>query len=162
MKKLLMLAIQLAALLPATVFAATSEVGVWRLTSAISVDEETGSTTNRFGAKPDGYIIFSPDGYMSVVINAEGRQPVSGSPEKLTEEQARLYSTMTAHAGKYRISDGRLIHRVDVAHDPKMVGADLLRSLRFLSDNQLESTLPPITTPAGKKMRIVLLWQRVN
>jgi len=87
---------------------------------------------------------------------------ISGNPEKLTEEQARLFSTMTAHAGKYRISVGRLIHRVDVAHDPKMVGADLQRSLRFLSENQLESTLPPITTPAGKKMRIVLLWQRVK
>ena len=162
MKKLLMLALQLAALLPLTVFAASSEVGVWRLTSMISVDEATGATTNHFGAKPDGYIIFSPDGYMSVVINADGRQPISGNPEKLTEEQARLFSTMTAHAGKYRISEGRLIHRVDVAHDPKMVGTDLQRSLRFLSDNQLEGTLPPITTPAGKKLRMVLLWQRVN
>ena len=162
MKRLLMLAFQLAALLPLTVFAAPSEVGVWRLTSMISVDEETGVITNRFGAKPDGYIIFSPDGYMSVVINADGRQPISGNPEKLTEEQARLFSTMTAHAGKYRISEGRLIHRVDVAHDPKMVGTDLQRSLRFLNDNQLESTLPPIITPAGKKIRIVLLWQRVK
>jgi len=160
MKKMLLLA--LAALLPLTVLAASSEVGVWRLTSAVSVDEETGATTNRFGARPDGYIIFSPDGYMSVVINAEGRQPISGNPEKLTEEQARLFSTMTAHAGKYKIIEGRLIHHVDVAHDPKMVGTDLLRSLRFLSDSQLESTLPPVTTPAGKKMRIVLLWQRVN
>ena len=160
MKKLLLLV--LAALLPLPVLAASSEVGVWRLSSAVSVDEETGATTNRFGARPDGYIIFSPDGYMSVVINAEGRQPISGNPEKLTEEQARLFSTMTAHAGKYKIIEGRLIHRVDVAHDPKMVGTDLLRSLRFLSDNQLESTLPPITTPAEKKLRIVLLWQRVN
>ena len=160
MKKLLLLA--LAALLPLTVLAASSEVGVWRLTSAVTVDEETGATTNRFGTRPDGYIIFSPDGYMSVVINAEGRQPTSGNPEKLAEEQARLFSTMTAHAGKYKIIEGRLIHRVDVAHDPKMVGTDLLRSLRFLSDNQLESTISPITTPAGKKMRVVLLWQRVN
>ena len=105
MKKLLLLA--LAALLPLTALAASSEVGVWRLTSAVSVDEETGATTNRFGARPDGYIIFSPDGYMSVVINAEGRQPISGNPEKLTEEQARLFSTMTAHAGKYKIIEGR-------------------------------------------------------
>jgi hypothetical protein len=162
MKRLLTLMLALAAALPLNAFAASPEVGVWRLASAIGVDEETGATTNRFGAKPDGYIIFSPDGYMSVVINAEGRQPISGNPEKLVEEQARLFSTMTAHAGKYKISDGRLIHRVDVAHDPKMVGADLLRSLHFVNDNQLESTLPPVTTPDGRKMRVVLLWNRVK
>lgn len=162
MKTLLLLASQLVALLPATAFAATSEVGVWRLTSMISVDEETGAVTSRFGAHPDGYLIFTPDGYMSVVINAEGRKPMSGKPETLTEEQAALFATMTAHAGRYRISEGRLIHRVDVAHDPQMVGIDLLRSLRFLNDDQLESTVPVVITPAGKKIRTVLLWQRVK
>jgi len=146
--------------MPMTVFAATSEVGVWRLVSAISVDEETSATANRFGEKPDGYAIFSPDGYMSVIINAEGRQPVSGPPEKRAEEQSRLFSTMTAHAGKYSIVDGRLINKVDVAHDPKMIGTDLIRRIRFLNDNQFESTISPITTQDGRRMRIVLLWER--
>jgi hypothetical protein len=162
MKRLLMLVLQLAVLAPMTAFASSPEVGVWRLTSVVAVEEETGATTNRFGAKPDGYLIFSPDGYMSVVINADGLQPISGNPEKLTEEKARLFSTMTAHAGKYQISEGRLIHRVDVAHDPKMVGTDLQRTLRFLNDNLLESTVPPITNPDGKKVRVVLLWKRVH
>lgn len=161
MKKLLMVLLGLALLMPG-VSSAASEVGVWRLSTFVMVDEVSGQSSNRFGARPDGYIIFSPDGYMSVVINAEGRTPMSGSPDRATEEKASLFSTMTAHAGKYKVVEGQLVHRVDVAHDPKMVGADLLRSLRFLDDDTLESTLPTATTPDGKKLRGVLVWKRVK
>ncbi|MFV0334226.1 MAG: lipocalin-like domain-containing protein [Tropicimonas sp.] len=142
--------------------ALASEVGVWRLVSAVGVDEESGETFDRFGARPDGYLIFTESGYMSVVINAEGREPLTGNPETATEEQAGLFSTMTAHAGAYEIVDGRLIHPVDVAHDPAMVGKDLIREVSFISDDEIESIVPSFTTPSGRRVHLVLRWQRLN
>lgn len=148
----------LAALAPAV----ASEVGVWRLVSAVGVDEDSGATFQRFGATPAGYAIFTTGGHMSVVINAEGRAPLSGNAETTTAEQARLFSTMTAHAGAYEIVDNRLFHRVDVAHDPKMVGADLIRELSFVGDDELRSRVPSFTTPDGKRVHIDLVWRRVE
>lgn len=142
--------------------AAASEVGVWRLVGAIAVDEDTGATFNRFGEKPDGYAIFTASGYMSVVINAETRQPLSGNPETATEERAGLFSTMTAHAGKYEVVEGRLIHPVDVAHDPAMIGADLIRELTIVGDDELRSTVPSFTTPSGRRLHIDLTWRRLD
>lgn len=162
MKKFLMIVLGFVFLQSNATAANTSEVGVWRLSSFVMENEESGQASNRFGEHPDGYLIFSTSGYMSVVINAERRVPMSGNLEKATEEKASLFSSMTAHAGKYKVIDGRLIHRVDVAHDPKMVGTDLLRSLRFLDSDTLESTLPTTTTPDGKKLRGVLVWKRVD
>lgn len=137
-----------------------NEVGTWRLISAVGVDEDSGATFNRFGEKPDGYAIFTAGGYMSVVINAEGRAPLSGPEDK--DGQARLFSTMTAHAGAYEVVDSRLIHRVDVAHDPSMVGKDLFRELTFIGNDELESVVPSFTTPDGRKVHIVLRWQRLE
>jgi hypothetical protein len=158
----LMLGTLLAILSMSQAYAEPSEVGVWRLTSIVFVDEATGAKSDRFGAKPDGYAIFTPGGYMSVVINAEGRMPLSGDASKRVEEQARLFSTMTAHAGKYRMENGHLVHPVDVAHDPTMVGRDLLRTTRFISPDIMESTTPTATMPDGRKGYSIIIWRRVN
>ena len=146
-------------ILPA--FAEPSEVGVWRLQSIVFVDAAPGASSARVGAQPDGYAIFA-NGHVSVVINAESRAPLSGAPDRRTEEQARLYSTMTAHAGKYRLENGRFVHPVDVAHDPRMVGKDLLRTTKFLSADGMKSTTPFFATPDGKKGRSVITWRRVQ
>ena len=137
-----------------------SEIGVWRLVSVVFVEEGTGATTSRFGEKPTGYAFFAPGGYMSVIINAEGRTPLSGDPAKRAEEQAKLFSTMSAHAGKYRLENGKLIHPVDVAHDPNMVGKDILRTSRFVSPDVMESTTPVMTLHDGRKGRSVVTWRR--
>jgi hypothetical protein len=56
---------------------------------------------------------------MSVIINAESRQPVPPTSQSATALRANLFSTMTAHADPYELSNGRLINHVKVAHDPK-------------------------------------------
>lgn len=158
MKVLCAIAFSLLASLPA----ASSEVGVWRLVSAVGTDEGSGETFHRFGETPDGYAIFTESGYMSVVINAETRPPLSGDQAKAVEEQAKLFTSMTAHAGAYRIEDGRLIHRVDVAHDPAMVGKDLIREVSLVGDDELQSRVPTFTTPAGRTLHIDLVWRRLD
>ena len=139
-----------------------SEVGSWRLVSMIFVDEATGKTDQRFGEKPEGYLIFSPGGHMAVVINAAGRQPVASLGDQRVQEQARLFSTMTAHAGTYTLTGPNLVHRVAVAHDPAMVGGDLLRHIEFSDNDRMVSTTPAMTAPDGTKYKVVLTWRRVE
>ena len=138
-----------------------SLTGVWALQSMNFVDEATGKATKDFGEHPKGYVIYTPT-YMSVVINAEGRQPVAAKSDQATDQRAKLLMTMTSHAGPYTFSDGKLVNKVEVAHDPSMVGTDLVRSIRVIDNNHVESTTPVTERPDGRRTKTVLIWQRVS
>jgi hypothetical protein len=136
--------------------------GTWTLQTMVFVDAATGKTTRDFGEHPKGYAIYTPGGYMSVVINAEGRQPIpSGSPDA-TGMRAKLLTTMTAHAGPYSFSDGVLKNRVQVAHDPAMVGKELVRSITVIDKDHYISTTPVTQTADGRRVKTVLTWQRAD
>ena len=135
--------------------------GVWSLQSMSFVDEATGKATHDFGEHPTGYAVYAPGGFMSVVINAEGRQPVAMDAPNATEQRAKLFTTMTAHAGPYEFSNGRLVNHVQAAHDPRMVGHDLVRFIRVIDNDHVESTVPA-TDRGGRRIKTVLTWQRVK
>jgi len=134
--------------------------GVWTLQSMTFVDEATGTISREFGDHPKGYAIFAPGGYMSVVINAEGRQPIPAGADNVTEPKAKLFSTMTSHAGPYQLSNGKLTHQVEVAHDPAMIGHDLIRFVRVLDNDHMESTTPVRDAGGGRRVKVVLVWER--
>jgi Lipocalin-like domain len=136
--------------------------GTWALQSMTFIDVATGIATKDFGEHPKGYVIYAPGGYMSVVINAEGRQPVTIASADAAEQRAKLLMTMTSHAGPYRFADGKLVNHVEVAHDPGMVGTDLVRFIRVIDSRHLESTTPVTERPDGKKLKTVLIWQKVQ
>jgi hypothetical protein len=138
------------------------ETGVWTLQSMVFMDEGSGAKTFRFGEHPKGYLMFAPAHQMAVVINAEGRQPIPADSDKATELRSKLLMSMTAHAGPYQLIANKLVHQVEVAHDPKMVGKDLIRYIKVLDDDHMESTTPVMELGDGKRTTIVLTWQRVR
>ena len=164
MKKIrqtVLVAAYLSALIADRVSAAPFDMtGVWTLQSMTFVDEATGATSHNFGDHPKGYAIFAPGGYMSVVINAEGRTPIPPESDKLAEQRAKLFATMTSHAGPYQLVEGKLIHKVEVAHDPAMIGPDLIRFIKVIDNDHMESTTPVRETDGGKRVKVVLVWQR--
>ncbi len=139
-----------------------SLTGIWSLQSMAFVDEATGKATHDFGDHPTGYAVYAPGGFMSVVINAEGRQPVAMDAPNATEQRAKLFTTMTAHAGPYEFSNGKLVNHVQAAHDPRMVGHDLVRFIRVIDNNHVESTVPATDRGGGRRVKTVLTWQRVK
>jgi hypothetical protein len=136
-----------------------SLTGVWTLQNMVTIDMTTGKTSKDFGARPKGYVVYAPGGFMSVVINAEGREPIPSDAPNAVELRAKLFTTMTAHAGPYEFANGKLVNHVKVAHDPKMVGHDLIRFIRVIDNNHVESSTP-VTDRGGKRIKVVLTWQR--
>lgn len=134
--------------------------GTWTLQTMVFVEAATGKTTSDFGEHPKGYAIYAPGGYMSVVINAEGRQPIPSGSQDATAMRAKLLTTMTAHAGPYRLSNGVLTNRVEVAHDPGMIGKPLVRYIKWIDANHYVSTTPVTQTGDGRHVKVVLTWQR--
>ena len=137
-------------------------IGTWTLQSMTFVDAVTRKAGKDFGEHPKGYVIYSPGGYMSVVINAQDRQPVKKGSSDAMGQRAKLLMTMTSHAGPYQFSDGKLVNHVEVAHDPAMVGTDLVRYIRVIDNNHVESTTPVTERPDGRRTKTVLVWQRVQ
>ena len=74
------------------------------------------------GDQPTGYVIFTPEGRLSFMLSAEGRQPGSNS-----EARAALLSSMIAYTGIYRLENDRWITQVDVAWNPEWVGTKQTR-----------------------------------
>ena len=65
-----------------------SLIGAWELVRAVERDVETGVETNVLGERPRGFILYTPDGYMSAQLQGPARAPfeegdlLRGSPEE--------------------------------------------------------------------------------
>lgn len=81
----------------------SSILGLWKLESYLQQDAATGESKRQWGERPKGYLVYLPDGHMSVIITAEGSVPVATTDEKYDEKRAQLRGTMAAYAGTYTV-----------------------------------------------------------
>ena len=149
---------------PAIVMAADkSVVGTWRLLSWVSEDSETGKISNVFGEKPNGYLIYTPGGRMTVNLSADGRKPLSG--DRFTtpaEERAQAFSTGIAYSGTYDITPEGIMHRVEVATFQNWVGTEQFRYVVVEGDMMNVKTPPIKGPPDGKTKVMTLIFKRLE
>src|SRR5205823_6253218 len=68
-----------------------------------------------------------PDGYMMVILTAEGRQPANTEADR-----ARAFKSMFAYSGKYTFDGDNFVTDVDVASLVEWTGAEQVRTCRFV------------------------------
>jgi len=135
-------------------------VGTWRLASWENRAAD-GTITYPMGRDVQGYIMYNPDGYMSVVITQSDRPPfrsadIGGGND---EELARAAATYISYCGRYEMQLGRVVHHVEIALFPNWAGTTQERFLE-MEGNMLTLSTNPILY-SGKEIRAYLLWQRV-
>jgi hypothetical protein len=128
-------------------------VGVWKPISYVSKDEETGVETKPWGEKPQGFMVYTADGFMSGIGTADGRTAPTGAGEKLAEERAKLFASMTSYAGRYTVESDRVIHHVEVAWNPAWVGTDQVRYVTFEGGDTIRVRTPVIVSPMDGRRR---------
>lgn len=107
-------------------------------------------------------IMYSPDGYMSVVSMPNGRNlaaRTSGGPDlnaATPEERAEAAKGMVCYAGRYELKDGVLHHHVEMALNPNAVGQTILRRVNLQG---ADLTLSSVPDAKGGHRRI--RWRRV-
>ena len=107
-------------------------------------------------------IMYSPDGYMSVVSMPNGRKllaKTSGGPDltaATSEERAAAADGMVCYAGHYELKDSVLHHHVEMALNPNAVGQTIIRRVML---NGADLTLSSVPAPDGSYRRI--RWRRV-
>ncbi len=135
-------------------------VGTWRLVTweARSADDEV---SYPFGRDAIGYIIYSADGYMSVVIMRANR-PIFATGDLLAgsiEERAEAAAGYISYVGRYEMREGMVIHYVEASLFPNWIGSIQERFCEFVGNRLSLSTAPILS--GGIERRQYLLWERI-
>jgi hypothetical protein len=134
-------------------------VGVYRNLGEDVVSPD--GTVTSDGART-AQIMYSPDGFMSVVSMPNGRTlaaKTSGGPDlnaATPDERAEAAKGMVCYAGRYELKDGVLHHHVEMALNPNAVGQTILRRVDLQGG---DLTLSSVPDAKGGYRRI--RWRRV-
>jgi Mg-chelatase subunit ChlI len=136
--------------------------GTWRMVSEEEVHAD-GRISYPFGHDRLAQIIYSPDGFMSVVATDAVREKVTDKCHRMDldaaspEERARAAVGCVAYAGRYEVEGDKVRHHVDMALNPNVVGVSRMRSVALDGDDLT------LTTPADKAGTFGRIrWRRIR
>ena len=139
-------------------------IGTWKLVSATETTIKGEIDEKPFGENPTGFLTYTADGRVMAIITHGGRKPLSindrvSAPE---EERAQAFASMLAYAGRYTLSDSKVIHHVEAASVPNWVDTDLVRLVKIEGD-RLTLRTPPGQLKGGVKIAgTTLVWERLK
>ena len=132
-----------------------SLIGTWKLVAFENrVDNEP--PIFQLGAHPTGYINFTREGRVMMILTGEGRKAGTGDAER-----AALHKTMFAYTGKYLIEGKILIIAVDVSWNEAWNGTEIRRVFRMEGDKLFVETAPaPSFNFPGKTSVVTAIFDR--
>jgi Lipocalin-like domain len=136
-------------------------VGTWKLVSTAATSADDKSLVSPMGDHPTGFLTYTTEGRMSLLITHEGRPNLSGDRlDSPIEEQANAFSNMVAYAGRYSVEGNQLTHHLEAASSQNWVGIDLPRMVTFTGNRvKLEA---PIRERHGVVQKFEQVWERMN
>jgi len=140
-------------------------IGAWRLVSSVETDIKTGAVDRPLGDKPEGLILYTPDGYMSAQLSAADRPNFeSGDMYKgKPEEYVAAGLSYLAYSGPYYIDEANRIveHEMFVSLFPNWKGQRQARIVK-LDEKELHlSPNRPLMFNGSLKMPTIT-WRRAN
>ena len=142
--------------------AARRFVGVWRL-EAIRDRLPDGRAQDHpdFGPEPDGFLLYTDSGYVSVQFMRAGRT-IWRNEDPTDAERADAARGYGAYAGRFEVDEeaGVVRHHVETALIPDRVGITLERAFAFEGDRLTLS--PGGFTSGGVQVERSLVWRRVG
>jgi hypothetical protein len=134
-------------------------VGVWKLLSYQTEFQDGSPQRAMFGEHPTGYVIFTGEGRLMAVIEAEGRKAPSNDSDR-----AALLKTLIAYSGKYRVEGNQWITSVDTAWNPAWDGTDQVRTFQIVGNRLMVTSMwqPALNFPGSPLSRGSLVFERVK
>ena len=137
-------------------------IGTWRLLSWENRSLADGGVSHPLGEDAVGYIMYGPDGYMSVAISRPDRARFAAG-DLLgggAEERARAAETYVSYCGRYEFRGETVVHFVELSLFPNWVGAEQERLVEVAGDRLTLSTRPMVL--GGVLRTASLTWERVQ
>ena len=133
-------------------------IGTWRLLS-VETRKEDGSLYR--SGKRTGYLIYSPQGYMSVSFMKEGRTEFASGDIRggSVEEKIEAFNGYISYSGRFEVSGDTVTHGIEVSLFPNWIGERQERYFEFKGGQLTLST--PLQLVGGMKLSSHLVWARV-
>ncbi len=139
-------------------------VGAWELVSYRLVAEDQ-SVTYPLGNDARGFILYTPDGYMSAQLMAAGRAAyASGHPHAgTTAEMSAAAGGYIAYSGPFLVDEATqtLKHTMAVSLFPNWVGDTQVRTSKLDGDSLTLSTSGPVSN-RGFAATPIVEWRRAR
>lgn len=140
-------------------------IGAWRLVSYIERPRDGSPIRQPMTDRPQGLILYTPDGYMSAKLCAPERWHFTSgdwfvaSPEEFKAEA----TTYIAYSGPWQLGEqpGTIIHGMDVSLFPNWCGQRQLRRARIEGDRLFLSSVEPVSS-GGIEIDATLEWQKCS
>jgi hypothetical protein len=143
---------------------AVSLVGSYKLVASTRKVLDTGEVIDTWGKQPSGYIVYSSNGRMLVlIVSDKNDRPAPESGVAPTDEQAaNLFRTMGAYGGTYEFDGHTVKHHIDISSNQTWTGTTQIRDVQRDGDKLIYTTRP-YSFPADGKMSVVtVVWQKVH
>ena len=140
-------------------------IGAWKLVSYVEKPVDASAPFHPMGEKPEGIIMYTPDGYMSAQLMRPGRpQFASGDWFSGTDQEIKQEALgYIAYSGAFHTDEVKqtLTHSMFVSLFPNWLGQTQPRVVKIEGDVLYLSTAAPITS-GGKKTMSYLSWKRAD
>lgn len=121
-------------------------LGTWKMVSWTIEDLLSGEKGLAFGERPAGYITYSPEGrVMVLVVRGDRKKPAGLVPTDV--EKIALYDSMFAYAGTYSVDREKVVNHIDISWNEAWTGTAQIRFLKLQADE-----LTYISAPARNPM----------
>jgi hypothetical protein len=149
----------LAVSLQTAAMAQPSLVGTYRLISAKQTVVATGKISS-LGSNPIGFIMYGADHRMMVLLgDADRPAPKSGTLDEATK--ARLFNTMGGYGGTYTFDGQKVVHHIDIATRPQMIGTDAVRYVQFRGNTLVYTTKAAPSPRDGVVVTFEDIWEKL-
>lgn len=136
-------------------------VGTWKLVSSTRKDVESGEESRTFGSHPTGFLNYSPDGRVMVVMVGDNRKPPSG-PVPTDAEMIDWFKSTLAYAGRYTVEGNEVTHHVEASLDPLRAGDRLVRTFRLDGKVLTLTAAPTRYWMDGRMSVLTIVWQKME
>lgn len=139
-------------------------VGSWRLVSMVRPDS-AGHMVPQWDKHPAGRLTYTADGLVSAQLY-DTRRTKLGVPSQDAPSAAAqaLLVGMHAYYGRYTVDTvaKRVLHQVEGAYLPDLLGRTVVRSYRFVGPNRVELRIVDDPWNRARVIGSVLVWERVG
>jgi Lipocalin-like domain len=138
-------------------------IGTWKLVSATDTTDN-GEVKDAYGRDPSGFLTYTADGRMMAIITNGERKALStrdwvAAP---VEERAEAFATIVAYAGRYTVTEDKVIHHVEIAMMQNIVNTDLVRFIVKSDNSNVTLRTTPFLMGGVQVAYQDLVWERVK
>jgi hypothetical protein len=138
-------------------------IGTWRLVSYVARSVPASEIVHPYGTEPDGVIVYTPEGHVSVQIMRRDRPAFAASAldQGRPEELAVAALGYIAYAGRFHVPDEHtVVHDVTVSLFPNWVGGVQRRTVD-IDGRALRLSPAGRSVIGGTRRDDVLTWERI-